>query len=1385
MTSPADATKPTTPSAAAPAARYEIHEELGRGGMACVYRATDRARGQQVALKQLIVNAAAPERLSVAALFEREFHTLMQLRHPHVIAVHDYGIQRDGSPFYTMELLDGGDLRERSPMGWREASRIVFDVCSALALLHSRRLLHRDISPRNIRCTQGGQAKLIDFGAMAPMSAGGAEVVGTPAFTAPETLQRLALDARTDLYSLGVTLYYALTARLPYSARSFADLLSAWGAKPVRPSAIVADIPAALDDLVLSLISVEPSLRPASAFDVMQHLAACAGLRIEETEAVSRAYLSTPTLVGREDALARLRELMRESRLQRVSGVMIEGPPGAGRSRLLDACALEAQTRGFTVLRATATGIREPFSIARALASHLLNALGVGSALTEYPELFVSAAAAPANDNIPGAQPVLQNFADRSVDSARVQRAMRRWLLNVSRTHPLLIAVDDVHKIDQPSAALLAELIDKTKRGGILVALTADTTDAGDDALNALSRRCSVLPLAPLTSDQTRELFGSLFGDVANLTMLANEIHRVALGNPRQSLEMAEHLVARGVIRYASGNWTLPSALSADDLPRSAAAAMSARIARMSPHARFLGEAHALAYYETLTDQDYRAIAPEVTSQDFDLALSDLLTAQAIVRDGSVYMLANRMWAAAFLAELDPEQTRRCHCALTEVYAAKQSIGVIHHAFAGGLDQRGLEALDQRKDVRRSEADYLALIDQNPSKMMWCYPRAIATSRALGRGPRDQYDLRRWQYLGALLQNTLPDTESRQLWFEQLAHDSGLTLYRADTQSTNPGERLTRALTVANERYLATPEHDRVYPVDEAIRLLGEYVVVSMGLGGRTLDTALIRSLADALEPFVPLSPLLDAIWNNASATRLAHCECLYELARERWIETLNKLDGLKDTVDTGEHFVGAMSNAIAHALGLMDAHLGLKSADSWATRLDADPFQRVSALNLRKVVRLEQGDAEGAERLRRQAEVLSLQMRTPSMFKSLMTLELASYAKSRDLAGISQVIEEMRGVAARYPAWISNLLVAEASFHQVRGDYDAAKAKFEACIELTRLDAEGGSSNLGMWISAHAGLAESLLGLGRDEEARVVAHTALRICDAKGVRAVAFDLVRILALAEAKLGIATAAERLEALIAKQNQVGSTGLRMGLSYEARARIAIWSADADAFERFSELTAREYRHGARNSLAARYERLMNEASRAGLRAKVSLEEFEALAADTSEIGGDQLMTVITRSMAEHRGSDERTQLALKMICAAHAASVGHLYLITPAGLVLRASQGVESPAPELAERVSNYVSEKLHDADEMDDMVTGDLPDDDALTSLVQASGGSYELLPLGCAIDATSTLAGVAVVRVDEAHARNQKQAQLLNALATSLLQTGDSQGMRLTSADS
>jgi serine/threonine-protein kinase len=223
-------------------AGYAVRGELGRGGMARVYHVVDERSGRELALKQLCLTTEHKPEL--APMFEREFHTLAQLRHPSVIEVYDYGIAQDG-PYYTMQLLDGGDLRGQSPLPWRQACELLFDVCSSLALLHSRRLVHRDVTPRNVRCTRSGSAKLIDFGAMVPMGRA-AQVVGTPGFIAPEVLQRGAIDGRTDLYSLGATFYFVLTGKVPFSARRLSDMITAWRAPPPAPSLLCADVSAVI-----------------------------------------------------------------------------------------------------------------------------------------------------------------------------------------------------------------------------------------------------------------------------------------------------------------------------------------------------------------------------------------------------------------------------------------------------------------------------------------------------------------------------------------------------------------------------------------------------------------------------------------------------------------------------------------------------------------------------------------------------------------------------------------------------------------------------------------------------------------------------------------------------------------------------------------------------------------------------------------------------------------------------------------------------------------------------------------------------------------------------------------------------------------------------------
>ena len=169
-----------------------------------------------------------------------------------------------------------------------------------------------------------------------------------------------------------------------------------------------------------------------------------------------------------------------------------------------------------------------------------------------------------------------------------------------------------------------------------------------------------------------------------------------------------------------------------------------------------------------------------------------------------------------------------------------------------------------------------------------------------------------------------------------------------------------------------------------------------------------------------------------------------YESARELWMEVLAQLDAMS----SGEmQHIAAISNAVAFAIGMLEARLGLASAARWATRMESDPFQRIAALNLRRIVYLEQGDAEAADRMRRQAEVLSLRMQSPQMFRSMLAVELSACAKAVNLTGLQQGIEAVRPLAAAYPGWRPYLIAAEGNFDLVRGDFDAAKLKFEHCV--------------------------------------------------------------------------------------------------------------------------------------------------------------------------------------------------------------------------------------------------------------------------------------------------------------------------------------------------
>src|SRR6185503_18206685 len=300
------------------AGRYAVESTLGEGGMGAVLQVRDLRDGRRIALKRLRAKHGA-----ALLLFQREYFTLAELAHPRIIEVYDYGIDEDGA-YYTMELLDGADLREKKRLGWEQVCRLVCDVASSLAILHSRGLLHRDVSPRNIRCTADGRAKLIDFGAMAPMGIT-TEFVGTPPCVPPEALHLQPLDGRADLYALGIVTYWMLSGRYPYPARSMVELPELW-LKEARPlGSIAPDVPEPLANLVMQLISLEPDGRPRTAGEVVERLSALSGLKLDEQAGAAGAYLTTPRLVGRADFVAATRPHIESLRQGRGTTLVIEG----------------------------------------------------------------------------------------------------------------------------------------------------------------------------------------------------------------------------------------------------------------------------------------------------------------------------------------------------------------------------------------------------------------------------------------------------------------------------------------------------------------------------------------------------------------------------------------------------------------------------------------------------------------------------------------------------------------------------------------------------------------------------------------------------------------------------------------------------------------------------------------------------------------------------------------------------------------------------------------------------------------------------------------------------------------------------------------------------
>jgi sugar lactone lactonase YvrE len=268
--------------------RYRVLRLQGSGGMGMVFRAEDTLLRRPVALKVLLPALAA--HVSVRQRFLREARALAAIDHPHIIAIHDLGEER-GMPFLAMPLLLGESLDKRlkrpPPLSLAEAVRIGREIAEGLAAAHTRGLMHRDIKPANIWLEGGqGQVKILDFGLARAIDEVAhltcltqtGEILGTPAYLAPEQAAGDRVDHRCDLFSLGCVLYQACTGELPFKGNNMLGLRMAVATQdPRSPEELNPLVPPALSDLVLRLLAKRREQRPASAAEVAEALRTIAG----------------------------------------------------------------------------------------------------------------------------------------------------------------------------------------------------------------------------------------------------------------------------------------------------------------------------------------------------------------------------------------------------------------------------------------------------------------------------------------------------------------------------------------------------------------------------------------------------------------------------------------------------------------------------------------------------------------------------------------------------------------------------------------------------------------------------------------------------------------------------------------------------------------------------------------------------------------------------------------------------------------------------------------------------------------------------------------------------------------------------------------------------
>jgi hypothetical protein len=1193
-TAPDEAKPASDPSERASAGRYVVLERLASGGMGTVYRVLDRVAGEERVLKRIQVQDGTRAQYFLEA-FEREYQVLRTLDHPRIIRAFDYGIDGEG-PYYTMELLDGSDLRRTAPTPYKTACSRLRDVATSLVLLHARRLLHRDLSPGNVRITSDGRCKLLDFGALSPFGSSDV-VVGTPPLLAPEALANAPLDERTDLYSLGALAYWLLTGKHAFPASRIDALAAAWRVAPQPPSALVAGIPGELDDLVLSLLHRDPRSRPASAAEVIARFTVIGELSPEDATEASRhamSFLSSPRFVGRAELIAHLQSATEGALQGRGGALVVEAIPGMGRSRLLEELGVQAQLSGMAVVRVDASTTRRVSGTVRALALRLFDA--VPEVAASHTRSFRDALAALGPDLEQRLPQASSTSKPPSIDPPLGARALDGWIGAIAREKPLLVQVDNVEHADDASLAVLASLAKDSRALPLLLVTTVAEGRSREDVigLTTLLQRSERQGLRPLTVDDVHELTRSLFGDVPKAERFAEWLFDWTAGSPLHALEISRQLLSRDVIRYTAGVWTLPDRPPEAGLPTALADVLSARADTLSGGARILAECLALQH-EQPTLSLCRLLLPREPAESVLSFLDELARRDVLYSERDGYRFGSAALREAILGRMNDLDRRENHKRLGDAF--------VFLAGARGNPELRLQAgwhLIQGEDEARG-ADIIASVTHDAltgSLIANLHRTGPALEAALSVYDRHRRSVhQRMPLLAALAQAGFYEDRH---WGERygaqaldvLEDLSGLRTARWLRRFVGGHLGLVFGILAAFIRFQLTPRTERKYSFDKILIQLFTAVTTLTGAAALSLDAERAACVASVLEPFSVLPQKLTPVGIYQ------YCRALENIAREREAEAYDTFDLLIRRFGDPRYYPTLPDEA--RQLYLAGAHfargaVAIFRADGKGALESADVLDTVGlrlytmiASQLRWLYYTLRGEFAKALPHRRLVEEHAADVGSVWQVETWQGASLlVVYSAMRDIVSSTRIAEELQTASRTIPSLKPFVRAAQVNLLLARGEVSDLTP-----FERVFADHERAPREHVGWARLTANIARCHNLRNEHQQAKRVCEHALRsVNEADREYAAHFAPLELeLATADAALGhLEDAAARVDALLARFRECDHA-LVLGSIHATRAQISHAGHDVEGYQRHLAQTERWFLSTEHPSLIAQCVRL---------------------------------------------------------------------------------------------------------------------------------------------------------------------------------------------------